>query len=161
MLITQAWRCEPLPDKVTTNLSTEDTTMVNTAYKMSCQPIRGQAGRVLKTGQEIYELEDASFTTCPADDNSWRFKASAIELDQSDEWATFYNARFEVLDVPIFYLPYVTVPVGDTRKTGVLILALVLIVKMVLNFRFLFTGILHQITMQPRPLTIWKDVVLN
>ncbi|MUK30400.1 LPS assembly protein LptD [Aliivibrio fischeri] len=108
-------------DKVTTNLSTEDTTMVNTAYKMSCQPIRGQAGRVLKTGQEIYELEDASFTTCPADDNSWRFKASAIELDQSDEWATFYNARFEVLDVPIFYLPYVTVPVGDTRKTGVLI----------------------------------------
>ncbi|MGR6833006.1 LPS assembly protein LptD [Aliivibrio wodanis] len=108
-------------DKVTTNLTTEDTTMVNTAYKMSCQPIRGQASRVLKTGQEIYQLEDASFTTCPAGDKSWRFKASEIELDQSDEWATFYNARFEVLDVPIFYLPYITVPVGDKRKTGVLI----------------------------------------
>ncbi|MDD9157670.1 LPS assembly protein LptD [Aliivibrio sp. S4TY2] len=108
-------------DKVTTDLTTEDTTMVNTAYKMSCQPIRGTASRVLKTGQEIYQLEDASFTTCPADDNSWRFKASDIELDQSDEWATFYNARFEVLDVPIFYLPYITVPVGDQRKTGVLI----------------------------------------
>ncbi|WP_300174648.1 LPS assembly protein LptD [uncultured Aliivibrio sp.] len=108
-------------DKVTTDLSTENTIMINTAYKMSCQPIRGQASRVLKTGQEIYQLEDASFTTCPADDNSWRFKASDIELDQSDEWATFYNARFEVLDVPIFYLPYITVPVGDKRKTGVLI----------------------------------------
>jgi LPS-assembly protein len=108
-------------DKVTTNLTTEDTTMINTAYKMSCQPIRGQASRVLKTGQEIYQLEDASFTTCPAGDKSWRFKASEIELDQSDEWATFYNARFEVLDVPIFYLPYITVPVGDKRKTGVLI----------------------------------------
>lgn len=108
-------------DKVTTDLTTEDTTMINTAYKMSCQPIRGQASRVLKTGQEIYQLEDASFTTCPAGDKSWRFKASEIELDQSDEWATFYNARFEVLDVPIFYLPYITVPVGDKRKTGVLI----------------------------------------
>ncbi|MCP3700345.1 MAG: LPS assembly protein LptD, partial [Aliivibrio sp.] len=108
-------------DKVTTDLTTEDTTMINTAYKMSCQPIRGTASRVLKTGQEIYQLEDASFTTCPVDDNSWRFKASDIELDQSDEWATFYNARFEVLDVPIFYLPYITVPVGDQRKTGVLI----------------------------------------
>lgn len=108
-------------DKVTTDLTTEDTTMINTAYKMSCQPIRGTASRVLKTGQEIYQLEDASFTTCPAGDKSWRFKASDIELDQSDEWATFYNARFEVLDVPIFYLPYLTVPVGDKRKTGVLI----------------------------------------
>ena len=108
-------------DKVTTDLTTEDTTMINTAYKMSCQPIRGTASRVLKTGQEIYQLEDASFTTCPAGDKSWRFKASEIELDQSDEWATFYNARFEVLDVPIFYLPYLTVPVGDKRKTGVLI----------------------------------------
>lgn len=108
-------------DKVTTDLTTEDTTMINAAYKMSCQPIRGQASRVLKTGQEIYQLEDASFTTCPAGDKSWRFKASDIELDQSDEWATFYNARFEVLDVPILYLPYITVPVGDKRKTGVLI----------------------------------------
>lgn len=108
-------------DKVTTDLNTEDTTMINTSYKMSCQPIRGTASRVLKTGQAIYQLEDASFTTCPAGDKSWRFKASDIELDQSDEWATFYNARFEILDVPILYLPYITVPVGDTRKTGVLI----------------------------------------
>lgn len=108
-------------DKVTTDLTTEDTTMINTSYRMACQPIRGEASRVLKTGQAIYQLEDASFTTCPADDNSWRFKASDIKLDQSDEWATFYNARFEVLDVPILYLPYVTVPVGDARKTGLLI----------------------------------------
>jgi len=108
-------------DKITTDLDSEDITMINTSYSMSCQPIRGEASRILKTGQEIYQLEDASFTTCPKEDNSWRFKASNIELAQSDEWATFYNARFEVLDVPIFYLPYLTVPVNATRKTGVLI----------------------------------------
>ncbi|MGF1762395.1 LPS assembly protein LptD [Aliivibrio kagoshimensis] len=108
-------------DKVITNLDTEDSTMTNAQFELRCENSRGEAAHIFKSGKAIYKMEDGSFTTCPIDDNSWQFSATSIEYDESEEWAHFYNARFEVLDVPIFYTPYLTVPVGDTRKTGLLI----------------------------------------
>jgi len=107
-------------DKVTNNLTSEDITLENTKYKFLCEPGRGDAVYIAKTGKAVYEIEDGSITSCPEGDNAWRMKASGIEVDQNEEVATFYNPRFEVLDVPVFYMPYVTVPIGDTRKTGFL-----------------------------------------
>lgn len=108
-------------DKVIRNLDTEETTMTNAQFELRCANSRGEAEHIFKSGNAIYKMEDGSFTTCPVDDNSWKFSATSIDYDESEEWAHFYNARFEVLDVPIFYTPYLTVPVGDTRKTGLLI----------------------------------------
>ncbi len=95
-------------------------TMENTQYHFLCDAGRGEAKRILKTGHAIYEMEDGSLTACPEGDNAWRLTASSIELDQNEEQAYFYNTRFEVLDVPILYLPYISMPVGDKRKTGFL-----------------------------------------
>ncbi|BDU36073.1 LPS assembly protein LptD [Vibrio nigripulchritudo] len=105
---------------VTSNVDDELVTMENTQYRFLCEAGRGEATRVLKTGQAIYEMEDGTLTACPEGDSSWRVKASSIELDQDEEQAYFYNTRFEVLDVPIFYMPYMSMPVGDKRKSGLL-----------------------------------------
>ncbi|MBY7898830.1 LPS assembly protein LptD [Vibrio fluvialis] len=107
-------------DKATNNLTTDQMTLENTKYKFLCEPGRGEAAYVSKTGKAVYEIEDGSITSCPEDDSSWRLKASSIDIDQDEETATFYNPRLEVQNVPIFYLPYLTVPIGDTRKTGFL-----------------------------------------
>ena len=107
-------------DKVTNNLNTDDVTLENTQYQFLCESGRGEAVYVSKTGKAVYEIEDGSITSCPEGDNAWRMLASDIEIDQNEEEATFYNTRFEVLDVPIFYVPYLTLPIGDTRKTGFL-----------------------------------------
>ncbi|EHU4913211.1 LPS assembly protein LptD [Vibrio vulnificus] len=106
--------------KATNHMNEETYTLENTEYQFLCQQGRGQAAYIAKTGQAVYELEDGSITSCPADDNSWRLVASSIDVDQNEETATFYNPRFEVLDVPVFYLPYLTMPIGDSRKTGFL-----------------------------------------
>ncbi|EGA71991.1 LPS assembly outer membrane complex protein LptD [Vibrio sinaloensis DSM 21326] len=107
-------------DKVTNNLTTEDITLENTKYKFLCEPGRGDAVYIAKTGKAVYEMKDGSITSCPEGDNAWRMRASGIDVDQNEEVATFYNPRFEVMDVPVFYVPYLTVPIGDTRKTGFL-----------------------------------------
>lgn len=107
-------------DKVTNNLTTNEFTLENSKYEFLCEPGRGDATYIAKTGKAVYELEDGSITSCPADDNSWRLKASSITVDQDEEQATFTHTRFEILDVPVFYVPYLTVPVGDKRKTGFL-----------------------------------------
>ncbi|MCZ8487884.1 hypothetical protein O9992_11280 [Vibrio lentus] len=47
-------------------------------------------------------------------------KSIRHRVDQDEEQATFYNPRFEIEVYEVFYLPALTVPVGDTRKTGFL-----------------------------------------
>ncbi|HGF7495865.1 TPA: LPS assembly protein LptD [Vibrio cholerae] len=106
--------------KATNNLNTDEMTLENTRYQFLCEPGRGEAVYVSKTGKAVYEIEDGSITSCPDGDNAWRMRASSIDVDQNEEIATFYNPRLEVQNVPVFYLPYLTVPIGDTRKTGFL-----------------------------------------
>ncbi len=102
------------------NLNTDEMELENTSYQFLCEPGRGDAVYIAKTGKAVYEIEDGSITSCPENDNSWRLRASSIDVDQNEEEATFYNPRFEIQKVPVFYLPYLTVPIGDTRKTGFL-----------------------------------------
>ncbi|PWI33606.1 LPS assembly protein LptD [Vibrio albus] len=107
-------------DKITAKMDTDETTLEQTEYRFICTPGRGEAAYIHRSGKAFYEMEDGSLTSCPEGDNSWRLKASSITLDQNEEQATLYNSRIEVLDVPVFYMPYLIVPVGDTRKTGML-----------------------------------------
>ncbi|ODS10239.1 LPS assembly protein LptD [Vibrio scophthalmi] len=109
-----------ISDKAVNHLNTEHVELNNTKYQFLCEPGRGEAVYVAKTGKAVYEIEDGSITSCPEGDNSWRMVASSIDIDQNDEEATFYNPRFEIQSVPVFYLPFLTVPIGDTRKTGFL-----------------------------------------
>ncbi|MFW7522670.1 LPS assembly protein LptD [Vibrio ostreicida] len=109
-----------ISDKGINHLNTELVTLENTQYKFLCEPGRGEAVYISKTGKAVYEIEDGTITSCPEGDRSWRMKASSIDIDQNEEEATFYNPRFEIMNVPVFYLPFLTVPIGDTRKTGFL-----------------------------------------
>ncbi|USD66716.1 LPS assembly protein LptD [Vibrio sp. SCSIO 43136] len=107
-------------DKITAQLDSDETRMENTQYQFLCESGRGDAAMVLKTGQKVYEMEDGSLTSCPEGDNTWMLKAGSIEVDQEEQYAYFYHTRFEVLDVPVMYIPYMSMPVGGQRKTGML-----------------------------------------
>ncbi len=107
-------------DRVTSDIDQDTFALENTDYHFICQQGRGTAAYIARTGQSVYELEDGSITSCPQGDNSWRLVASGIDVDQDEETATLKHPRFEVLNVPIFYFPYMTMPIGDTRKTGLL-----------------------------------------
>lgn len=109
-----------ISDKATTSLDSDVATLENTQYEFLCEDGRGDAKVIYRKDKAFYELEDGTITSCPEGDNAWRLRASSIEIDQIDEEATLFNPRVEVLSVPIFYLPYLTIPIGDTRKTGFL-----------------------------------------
>ncbi|MGF1757972.1 LPS assembly protein LptD [Photobacterium sagamiensis] len=114
---------EVYSERLQSNLDSEDAEMDNAVYSMTCEPGRGEASRITKKnvqGTQFYRMKDGTYTTCPTDDNSWRFSATTLEREGESPFADLYNARFEVLDVPVFYLPYLRVPVGKERLTGFL-----------------------------------------
>lgn len=105
------------------DLNTKDSQMDDAVYRMTCQPGRGDAEQIDKKnvdGTQFYKMKDGTFTTCPAGDKSWRFAAGSLERDGDSPFADLYNARFEVLNVPVFYLPWLRIPVTKERMTGFL-----------------------------------------
>lgn len=80
----------------------------------------GKAYEFSQTESRIYELENASFTTCPPVDPAWRVKASHIVLNKNTGRGYATNARILVKDVPVFYFPYINFSIDKQRKTGFL-----------------------------------------
>lgn len=108
---------------MTSNLKTKRAQMNDAHYRFLCEPGRGQAAEILKynaDGTQFYQMKDGTYTTCPENDNSWRFIASTLKRKGDSPFADLYNARFEVHHVPVFYLPYLRVPVKKERLTGFL-----------------------------------------
>lgn len=102
------------------DLQTNSSELNNAKYHLTCGPGRGEAEKVFKNGTVFYKLENGTYTTCPDADNSWRFSASGIEKKDGDIFADLYHPRFEVLNTPVVYFPYLRMPVEDGRLTGFL-----------------------------------------
>jgi LPS-assembly protein len=81
---------------------------------------RGAAREMRLTPQGIIGLEHVTFTTCPVNDQSWVLRAARITLDTRARVGTGRDARIDFEGVPILYLPWVSFPLGNVRKSGFL-----------------------------------------
>ncbi|MEM1262979.1 MAG: LPS assembly protein LptD [Pseudomonadota bacterium] len=72
-----------------------------------------QAGKI--------ELGGVAYTSCAAGNDDWLIKAGDIEIDTVSGIGTARNMRLEFQGVPILYMPYMSFPISDERKSGVLI----------------------------------------
>ncbi|MES2963533.1 MAG: LPS assembly protein LptD, partial [Bdellovibrionota bacterium] len=75
---------------------------------------------VRKTGNDTYEGENASFTACTTCPTAWTFSGSRINAEMGG-YAHIRNAWLRVANVPIFWLPYLIVPLKSERQTGLLV----------------------------------------
>ena len=60
------------------------------------------------------------YTSCPVGIEDWLLQASVIDLDTKRQEGVARNVTMRFKDVPIFYTPYISFPLGDERKSGVL-----------------------------------------
>lgn len=67
---------------------------------------RLSAGRLTRHSQSSYSAEDATFTTCPEDEETWKIHAQEVDLDQEEGVLTAKHTTFRVADIPLFYTPY-------------------------------------------------------
>ncbi len=80
----------------------------------------GTAEQITIDNKQLLTLQDTDFSTCPEDQRSWAFESGKIIIDKESGWGKAYNSVVKVANIPVFYLPYMTFPVDDRRKTGLL-----------------------------------------
>jgi len=82
--------------------------------------VRGTADEVGRDAEGRFYVLNATYSTCEPGEDSWSLTASEIAIDQNQLFATAKNMVIRVGDVPIFYAPWFSFPVGEGRKTGLL-----------------------------------------
>ena len=104
------------------NLNTKDTNVWEGDYQMVGRQGRGKADLMKQRGENRYTiLENGSFTSCLPGSNTWSVVGSEVIHDREEQVAEIWNARFKLGPVPVFYSPYLQLPVGDKRRSGFLI----------------------------------------
>lgn len=101
------------------NLTNSQVSLRQANYRFISQAGRGYADELSASNRQV-QLNNASFTTCPEQDDSWSLTAERIQINADDGWGEAWNSVVRIKGVPVFYLPYMTYPVSNKRKSGVL-----------------------------------------
>jgi LPS-assembly protein len=94
-------------------------TLKQVQYQFNRDLGNGTASEATMTGQ-IGHLTDATYSTCPPGQRQWEFSASDIRVDDETKTGTARNATLRIGRVPVLWLPYVTFPTTDERRSGFL-----------------------------------------
>ena len=89
-------------------------------YELTETHARGDAKRILFEGKDKYRAEDARYTTCPIGTDDWFLHVKDLEIDRTTQIGTARNAYIEFKGVPILYSPWLTFPLNNQRKSGLL-----------------------------------------
>ena len=102
-------------------INTDDETAVlkNTQYFFPNIPARGSSEEFRIEKENHYVLTKPTYTTCNQMDQSWELVADEISINGEEGKATNIALRFK--NIPILYLPKLTFPTNDDRKSGFLI----------------------------------------
>ena len=89
-------------------------------FEVGSNNARGAAS-VLEINQDgRIQLADVGYTTCPPESNDWIIEAGEIELNTRTGVGKARSVRLRFQGVPILYTPYLSFPITDARKSGVL-----------------------------------------
>lgn len=89
-------------------------------FSLGSNNSRGAADNVLINDRGELQLGDVSYTTCPPGSDDWELEADDIKLDTREGVGTAHNIKLRFQGVPILYSPYLSFPIGDARKSGIL-----------------------------------------
>ncbi len=95
--------------------------LVGGAYRLPGRRAHGKARTVTHNSRkDETRLTEIDYTTCEAEVPEWRLEARRMMIDHDEGWGEAYHVFLNVLDVPIFYTPYITFPISKRRKSGFL-----------------------------------------
>ncbi|NKZ39530.1 LPS assembly protein LptD [Oleiagrimonas citrea] len=66
------------------------------------------------------KLKQATYSTCDPGDRVWEFRAKQIDLNKQTGVGVAHHATLRYHHVPILYLPYMSFPIDNRRKSGFL-----------------------------------------
>jgi LPS-assembly protein len=106
--------------QVNYNLNDKSGTIKNAEYALGTEGAHGKSSKITLLDQNNLQLNDATFTSCPINDNSWHLATSDLKLNKKTQIGTAKNVTFNIGKVPVFYFPWLKFPINNQRLSGFL-----------------------------------------
>ncbi len=90
-------------------------------FRLGDGSARGDAERIDFEGPDHTRFRDVRFTSCAPGQDDWYLKMRELELDTEKDIGTAHHASINFQGVTLMYLPYLSFPISDERKSGFLI----------------------------------------
>ena len=82
--------------------------------------LSGAARQLEREASGEIAIVDGAVTFCAPEDPQWYINTGTLNIDPDKGMATATHATLRWSGVPVFYVPWMTFPVDDRRKTGLL-----------------------------------------
>jgi len=105
------------------NLDTYEGFFTQPTYQLLQNDGQGRADRVDFKGENVTVAHNATYTTCHAPPGflpDWWVSASQLTLDNTEETGTANHGALYFKGVPLLASPYLSFPISDKRKSGLL-----------------------------------------
>ncbi|WP_040296905.1 LPS-assembly protein LptD [Alcanivorax hongdengensis] len=88
-------------------------------YSLFTNHAHGSASHIDLAGNTT-TITDGTYSTCQPGSNGWQLSGQKIYLDRDTGWGEARNMVLKVKGMPLIWLPWMTFPIDDRRKTGLL-----------------------------------------
>ncbi len=109
-------------EQASIDLTKETGTFTNATVVRNDNSLHLEGRTIEKTGLNTYNIGDGWAITCKVEKGEtppWSFASKSTKIEPGG-YAVLKHARFNIRGVPVFYTPYMILPVKNTRQTGLL-----------------------------------------
>ena len=108
-------------DQAQFNISSSLGQLEQVEYRLPGIMARGTAQRATLSGPNTSNYEKISYTTCRPGNSDWLLNAEQLEIDTEQGLGKAHGAKLTFHGVPLMYLPILSFPIDDQRRSGVLV----------------------------------------
>ena len=101
-------------------LNSDEGLLRNSQFILETVPARGTSRVTHIDSKTKSRYETVTYTTCPPGDQDWLLHATDVAIDKEAGRGTAKNAWLEFKGVPFLYTPWMSFPVDNRRKSGLL-----------------------------------------
>lgn len=107
-------------DELRIKMDTGQGYVANPTYRLDVNNAQGRAERIDFESQNRATVTDGTYSTCEGPDPDWYLQSSKLSLDKDRDIGSASRAIVYFKGVPILGTPYMSFPLSDARKSGVL-----------------------------------------
>ena len=107
-------------DTLEMQMETGEGFLIDPVYELVKNNARGFAKRMNFIDGDRSEIENGTYTTCQGTKPDWYMSSSRLDLDTGTDEGVAYGGVVYFKDVPILAAPWMSFPISDSRRSGVL-----------------------------------------
>ena len=107
-------------DRADVNMDSGRAEVTNAKYVFHAEGSRGEAQSITRRESGIIDMDNATYTACKPGSCTWQLNAGSVELNPTSGFGTATNTTLELWNLPVFYTPWISFPLDDRRKSGLL-----------------------------------------